>query len=215
MRRCARSLGADLIEHGEDFQAAREEATRIASTRGLHMVPAFHADLVRGVATYWLEFFCAVPDLDVVFVPIGQGSGINACVAARNALELRTRVVGVVSAHAPCYALSFAAGRVIEAPATTRLADGMACRVPDGDALEVICRYVDQVVQVTDDDVGDAMRKLFAATHNTAEGAGAAPLAAALAQREELAGRKVGLVLSGGNVDSEVFAKVLAGSNGL
>ncbi len=208
-----RALGVELIEHGEDFQAAREEAARLASLRGLHVVPAFHADLVRGVATYWAEFFRAVPDLDVVFVPIGQGSGINACLAARNALGLPTRVVGVVSAHAPCYALSFAAGRVIEAPATTRLADGMACRVPDGDALEIICRYVEQVVQVTDDEVAAAMRLLFAATHNTAEGAGAAPLAAAIAQREELVGRKVGLVLTGGNVDSDVFAKVLAGSN--
>jgi threonine dehydratase len=208
-----RALGARLIEHGDDFQAAREEADRYARANGLHYVPSYHSDLVRGVATYWMEFFGAARDLDVVYVPVGQGSGINACIAARNALGLRTRIVGVVSAHAPCYALSFEARRPIEAPVATRLADGLACRVPDPQSLEIMLAHVEGIVQVTDAEVADAMRRLFATTHNTAEGAGAAALAAALRQRESLAGRKVGLALTGGNVDTDVFARVLAGAD--
>lgn len=205
------ALGSRLVEHGDDFQAAREEADRYAQANGLHYVPSYHADLVRGVATYWMEFFRAAPELDVVYVPVGQGSGINACIAARNALGLRTRIVGVVSAHAPCYALSFEARRPLEAPVTTKLADGLACRVPDPESLDVILAHVDGIVQVTDAEVAGAMRLLFATTHNMAEGAGAASLAAALQQRESLAGRRIGLTLTGGNVDAGVFARVLAG----
>ncbi len=207
-----RALGVELVEFGDDFQAAREEAARFAAARGAHFVPAFHDDLVRGVATLWLEFFRAAPALDLVFVPIGQGSGINACVAARNALGLATRIVGVVSAHAPCYALSVAARRIVEAPATTQLADGLACRVPDQASLDVICAEVDDIVQVTDDEVAQAMRLLFATTHNVAEGAGAAATAAAMQRATLVAGKRVGLVLSGGNVDTALFAKVLAGN---
>jgi threonine dehydratase len=207
-----RALGAELIEHGSDFQAAREEAARHAGKTGAHFVPAFHEDLVRGVATLYLEFFRSTPALDVVFVPIGQGSGINACVAARNALGLATRIIGVVSAHAPCYALSYAAGRVLEAPVTTLLSDGLACRLPDQAALDVILENVDAVVQVTDADVAEAMRLIFACTHNVAEGAGAAATAAALQQAQALAGKRVGLVLTGGNVDTDVFGRVLAGN---
>jgi threonine dehydratase len=206
-----RALGVELVEHGDDFQAAREEAARYAAARGAHFVPAFHADLVRGVATLWLEFFRAAPALDIVFVPIGQGSGINACVAVRNALGLATRIVGVVSAHAPCYALSCAAGQIVEAPVTTQLADGLACRVPDQAALDVICAEVDEIVQVTDAEVAAAMRLLFATTHNVAEGAGAAATAAAMQRATMVAGKRIGLVLSGGNVDTDVFARVLAG----
>jgi threonine dehydratase len=208
-----RALGVTLIEHGDDFQAAREEAARAAGAQQLHYVPSFHEDLVRGVATYWAEFFAAVRDLDVVYVPIGQGSGINACTAARNAFVPRTRIVGVVSAHAPSHALSFRAKRVIEAAATTRLADGLACRIPDADALDVMCRDVDDIVEVTDAEVAAAMRLMFAATHNVAEGAGAAALAAAYKERARLAGRKVGLPLTGGNVDSDQFARVLIGAD--
>jgi threonine dehydratase len=205
-----RALGVELIEHGDDFQAAREHAAALARTRGLHMIPSYHDDLVRGVATYWIELFEAVQP-EVVFVPIGQGSGICACAAARAHTGVRTRIVGVVSAHATAYQQSFRAGRVIEAPVGTVLADGMACRVPDAQALEVIRREVDDVVAVTDDEVAAAMRALFADTHNVAEGAGAASLAAVLAQREPLAGRRVAITLCGGNVDSAVFARVLAG----
>jgi threonine dehydratase len=204
-----RALGVELIEHGDDFQAAREHAQQLAHEHGLHMIPSYHDDLVRGVATSWIELFEAVQP-EVVFVPIGQGSGICACAAARAHTGVRTRIVGVVSAHATAYQQSFQAGRVVEAPVTTVLADGMACRLPDAQALAVICREVDEVLAVTDDEVAVAMRALFADTHNVAEGAGAAALAAVLAQRERLAGRCVAITLSGGNVDSAVFARVLA-----
>ena len=204
-----RALGVELIEHGDDFQAAREHAARLAGDRGLHSVPSFHDDLVRGVATYWLEFFEAVQP-EVVFVPIGQGSGICACAAARAHTGVKTRIIGVVSAHATAYQQSFREGRAIEAPVATLLADGMACRVPDEQALSVIRREIDDVIAVTDAQVAAAMRALFADTHNVAEGAGAAALAGALLQRERWAGRCIGVALTGGNVDSAVFAKVLA-----
>lgn len=206
-----RALGVELIERGADFQAAREHAAALAQERGLHMVPSFHDDLVRGVASYWLEFFDAVQP-DVVFVPIGQGSGICACAAARAHAGVTTRIIGVVSAHATAYQQSFRAGRAVEAPVTTELADGMACRVPDAQALAIIRREVDDVIAVTDAQVADAMRALFADTHNVAEGAGAAALAGALTQRDRWAGRCIGLPLTGGNVDSAVFARVLGGA---
>jgi threonine dehydratase len=204
-----RALGVELIEHGDDFQAAREHAGQLARDHRLHMVPSFHDDLVRGVASYWLEFFDAVQP-EVVFVPIGQGSGICACAAARAYTGVATRIVGVVSAHATAYLQSFREGRAIEATVTTVLADGMACRVPDEKALAVIRREVEDVVAVTDDQVAAAMRALFADTHNVAEGAGAAALAAALLQRDKWVGRCIGLPLTGGNVDSSVFAQVLS-----
>lgn len=207
-----RALGVELVEHGHDFQAAREEAARVAAERGLHFVRAFDLDLVRGVATYWMEFFAAVPDLDVIYVPVGQGSGICAAIAAREALRRTTRIVAVVSAQAPCYAQSFRAQRVVEAPVSTALADGLACRLPDAEALALMLRHVDEVIEVTDEEIAAAMRLLFFATHNVAEGAGAASLAGALQQRERLRGRRIGLTVSGGNVDSDVFARVLAGA---
>jgi threonine dehydratase len=209
-----RALGARLVEHGEDFQQAREHAERLAGEQGLHMVPGLHRDLVRGVATYWVEFFegfAKGSEPDVVFVPIGLGSGISACAAARAYSGAATRIVGVVSAHATAYLDSFRAGRAIESPTTTRLADGIACRVPDPQALAVVQDEVDDIVAVTDQEVAQAMRFLFSDTHNVAEGAGAASLAAAWQQREQLRGRRVGIALTGGNVDSGVFAKVLAG----
>lgn len=208
-----RSLGAELVEHGDDFQAAREEAARVADAEGLLFVPAFHPDLIRGVATYWAELFRAVPDLDVAYVPIGQGSGASAAAAARNALSPRTRLVGVVSAHAPYYARSIAAGRPVEAPATTRLADGLACRVPDPDALAIIAANLERIIEVTDAEVAAAMRLMFATTHNVAEGAGAAALAGAWQERGRLAGLKVAATMTGGNVDSNQLARVLAGAD--
>jgi threonine dehydratase len=209
-----RAFGATLVEHGDDFAAATEHAAVLAARDGLHRVPSFHTDLVRGVATAWVEFFEAVPQLDVVFVPIGLGSGLCAAIAARAALGRRTRLVGVVSAHARAYALSLAQGRPVESPVSTRLADGMACRVPDPTALAVMAGQVDAVVEVSDDEVAHAMKALYLDTHNVAEGAGAASLAAAMQRArthpEEIAGRCVGLTLCGGNVDHEVFAQVLA-----
>jgi threonine dehydratase len=206
-----RALGVELIEHGDDFQASREHAQALARARGLHLVPSFHEELVRGVATYWVEFFEAVQP-DLVFVPIGQGSGICACAAARAHTGVRTRIVGVVSAHAPAYLHAFRSGEVAEAAVTTQLADGMACRLPDAAALAVMRRELEDVIAVTDDEIAHAMRALFADTHNVAEGAGAAALAGALQQRERCAGRTVGVPISGGNVDTAVFARVLAGA---
>ena len=208
-----RALGAELVEHGEDFQQAREHAAVLAGERGLHFVPSYHADLVLGVATYWIEFFRAVQP-DVVFVPVGQGSGICACIAARTHTGVATRIVGVVSTHATAYLDSFRAGRCIEAPVSTRLADGMACRVPDAEPLEWIQREVDDIVAVSDDAVATAMRALFSDTHNVAEGAGAASFAAAMQQAAHWRGRTVGVTLCGGNVDRDVYASVLAGVSG-
>lgn len=205
-----RALGVELIEHGEDFQAAREHALALAQARSLHMMPSFHPHLVAGVATYSLELLRAVRDIDVVYVPIGLGSGICGMIAARDALGLKTAIVGVVSAHAPAYADSFAARRLIEAPAMTRIADGMACRVPEPGALDLIWQGVERIVQVTDAEIAAAMRLMFECTHNVSEGAGAAPLAAAIQERERLAGQRVAVVASGGNVDREMFAAILS-----
>ena len=210
-----RALGVTLLEHGEDFQAAREYAIGLAADRGLHMVPSFHTELIRGVMTGWIEFFESFPRGDeprVVFVPIGQGSGFCAAAAARTYTGARSKLVGVVSAHATTYLDSFRLRTVVEAPVTTRLADGMACRIADPQALEIILAEADDVVAVTDDEVAQAMRVLFADTHNVAEGAGAAALAAVIQQQERWQGRPVGVALSGGNVDSAVFARVLAGA---
>ena len=206
-----RALGAELVEHGADFQAAREQAAVLAQQRGLHSVPSFHRDLVAGVASYWMEFFGAVQP-DVVFVPVGLGSGICACIAARALTAATgTRIVGVVSAHATAYLDSYRAGHPVEAPVSTQLADGMACRVADEEPLAMMLREVDDVIAVTDDEVAAAMRLMFSATHNVAEGAGAASLAAALQQCGRWQGRTIGVTLCGGNVDRDVFAKVLAG----
>ncbi len=208
-----RALGVELVEHGDDFQAAREHAEHLAQANGWHMVPSYHPDLVRGVATGWIEFFEAVQPA-LVYVPIGQGSGLGACALARTYTGARTRIVGVVSAHATAYQQSFRERRLIESPVTTELADGMACRRPDADALEVVLREADDVIAVSDAQVADAMRALFADTHNVAEGAGAAALAGVLADRPRWEGRDgaIGITLSGGNVDSAVFARVLNGA---
>ena len=205
-----RSLGVKLIEHGDDFQASREFAAKLANERSLHMVPSFHRLLVAGVATYSLELLSAVNDVDVVYVPIGLGSGICGMLAARDGLNLKTEVVGVVSAHATAYAESFAAKRPIASPVTTELADGMACRVPEPEALEMILQGVDRIVEVSDDEVAAAIRTLFECTHNISEGAGAAALAAAMQEAPKLRGRKVALVVSGGNIDRNVFANVIS-----
>jgi len=206
-----RSLGAELVEHGHDFQAAREHAQNLAQARGAHMVPSFHRALVQGVATGWLEFLRAVPALDVLYVPIGLGSGACAALAAKHALQHPVKVVGVVSAHATTYADSMAAGRVIEAPVSTLLADGMAVRQADPQALAILQSGLERLVQVTDAQVAQAMRDLYTDTHNLAEGAGAASFAAAWADRAQLQGQVVGTTLCGGNVDAAVLSQVLQG----
>lgn len=206
-----RALGVELLEHGDDFQASLEFAQRLARERGWHSVPSYHPMLVTGVSTYALELLRAVPHLDTLYVPIGMGSGIVAVLLAREALGLRTKVVGVVSAQAPAYARSLEEGRPVSCPATTRIADGMACRTPDPQALDAIARGAERIVEVTDDAVEHAMRVLFSTTHTVAEGAGAAALAALLQERERMRGRSVGIIVTGGNIDRDVYARVLAG----
>jgi threonine dehydratase len=207
-----RALGVELIERGRDFQAATEAAAEIATERGWHRVPSFHPLLVCGVGTYALELFRAVPDLDTVYVPVGMGSGVCGVIAARDALELDTEIVAVVSAEAPAFALSYQEDRVISHEVTTRIADGMACRTPSQDALDIVRRGGARVVLVTDDEVESAMRALFADTHNVAEGGGAAALAALIQERTAMRGRKVAVVVSGGNVDTDVYSRVLTSS---
>jgi threonine dehydratase len=204
-----RAQGANLIEFGSDYQDSKEHAQKLADENGWHFVPSYHRDIVKGVATYWLEFFSAVADLDVVYVPIGQGSGICSCCAVRNGMNLRTRIMGVVAEGAPAYALSFEAGRKIAAPVTTLLGDGMACRLPDDASLEVVLGNVDRVVRVSEEEMRQAMKIYFTDTHNVVEGAGAAGLAAALKEKHALRGKRLGLVATGGNVDHDVFARVL------
>jgi threonine dehydratase len=209
--RAMRAFGANLIEFGEDFQVAREEAGRHASRDGLELVPSFHPDLVMGVATYALELFRTAPDLDILYVPIGQGSGICGCILARDLLGLSTEIIGVQSTLAPSYALSFAAGAVVMTNSSDTLADGMATRVPDPDALAIIRRGASRIMQVTDDEVAAAIRAYWTDTHNLAEGAGAAALAAALQDKARLSGKRVGLILSGGNIDFDLFRRWVVG----
>lgn len=205
-----RALGVTLIEHGEDFQDSVEHARHLAAERGAHRVPSFHPALLDGVATAWWELLRAAPALDVLYVPIGLGSGACAAVAAKRALGHQVRIVGVVSAHATTYVDSLAAARVVEAPATTRLADGMAVRRADASALTVLADGLDHLVTVTDDEVAEAMRAIYTATHNLAEGAGAAGFAAAMKERDQLRGCVVGTTLSGSNVDAAVLSGLLA-----
>jgi len=205
-----RAQGAELIEYGHDFQAAFEHAAALAARDGLHLVPSFDEALIRGVASYAMELFGAVSDLDAVYVPIGMGSGICGTIAVRDALDLKTEIIGVVSAAAPACALSLAAGRPISAETTPSVADGMACRVPNPSALAAIQAGAARVVTVEEPEIRSSMRHLFTDTHNVAEGAGAAALAALLKERERMRGRRVAVIVSGGNVDAEVFAPVLA-----
>ena len=206
-----RAFGADLIEFGTDFDMAREEAYRVAEAEGLSIVPPFHTELVRGVATYALELFTAAPDLDTVYVPIGCGSGICGTILARDALGLATKVVGVMPEAADCVKKSVEAGRLIETNTARSLSDGTAVRVPVQEAYDIYATGAERMVSVSEPEIAEAMRLMYRTTHNVAEGAGAIGLAALLREREQMAGRKVAVILSGGNVDTEVFRAVLAG----
>jgi len=207
-----RAYGATLIEHGDDFIAAVEHAKALANERGLHPVPAFHPWLVAGVGTYALELFGATPDLDAVFVPIGMGSGICGVISARNALGLSTKVYGVVTETVDAYRRSFLAGEPVPCESADTIADGLAVRVPNPEALEAILGGAEDVLTVTDDEILSAMGLYFTTAHTVAEGAGAAPLAALLRYRDALglAGKRVGLILSGGNPDRAQFTRALA-----
>jgi threonine dehydratase len=207
-----RAMGAELVEHGADFDVAREEAARLAEVLGYAMVPSFHPELVRGVATYALELFEAVCDLDCVYVPIGMGSGICGLIQARNLLGLKTQIVGVVSSAADAYAQSFEQGHIVTTATAETFADGMACRVPHPQAFALVREHAARIVRVTDSEVAEAMRVYHEATHNTAEGAGAAALAALMQEREQQAGKRVAVVLSGANVDRARYARILGGN---
>ena len=208
--RAMAGFGARLVEAGHDFQAAFEHATELAERENRHFVRSYDPLLVRGVASYGLELFRAVPDLDVVYVPIGLGSGISGVIAARDALGLRTEIVGVVAANAPTYALSFAAGVPVSTNSADTMAGGLAVRVPDPEALDIIRRGAARILTVSEAEMRCAMRILFSDTHNIAEGAGAAALAAALQERGRVAGERVAVIQSGGNIDRTLFAEVLA-----
>lgn len=209
--RAMRAWGAELIVHGRDFDEARLFAARLAEERGLCFAPSFHPALVRGVATYALELFRAVAGLDAVYVPIGMGSGICGLIAARDLLGLDTEIIGVVSSAAPAYARSVQQGQVVETDSALTFADGMACRAPVAEAVAIIKAGAARVLEVSDDAVAEAMRVLYSDTHNVAEGAGAAALAALVQEAQQNKGKKRALILSGGNVDADIFAEVLQG----
>lgn len=208
------AAGAELIEHGDDFQDALNHAGLLAEQDHLHLVPSFDRALVCGVASYSMELFRAVADIDTLYVPIGLGSGICGAMAAREALRVKTEIVGVVASAAPAYALSFTAKTTHTAPVSATVADGLACRSPNTDALGAMLQGVTRIVVAPEEALRSAMRLLFAATHNVAEGAGAAALAALLIERDRMKGRRVAIVLSGGNADSDRFAQVLSEATG-
>jgi len=207
-----KAQGVELIEQGDDFQAALEYAGELASKPGCVLVDSFHERLVMGTATYALEFFRAAPPLKTIYVPIGMGSSICGVSAARNALGLDTEIVGVVASAAPSHAVSFREHRIVAAPALTQLADGLACRQPNLAAMEVIWDNASRVIEVSEAEIAAAMRAYYEDTHNLAEGAAAAALAGALQEKETIAGTKIGIILTGGNVDRELYAKILEGS---
>ena len=202
--------GVELVEYGQDFQESLEFARSLADDLGLKMMDSFHERLVMGTATYGLELFEAAPALDAVYVPIGLGSSICGVSAARNALGLKTEIVGVVASASPSYSLSFSQRKVVEAPSATAIADGLACRTPNGQAMEAIWDNVARIVEVSDDEIRGAMRAFYEDTHNLAEGAGAAGLAAAIQEKAAKAGKRIAIILTGGNVDREAYASVLA-----
>lgn len=206
-----RAFGAELVEFGSDFEEAKDEAYRVAQEQDLFIVPPFHDELLRGVSSYAYELFSEVPDLDVVYVPIGCGSGICSTILARDALGLKTQVVGVVSDQAQCAKLSVEAGRLIETNSARTFADGMSVRVPVQDAFDIYSKGAARVIAVSDAEVADAIRLYYTGTHNVAEGAGAAPLAGLMQEREMLKGQKAGVILCGGNVDTAWFQTILAG----
>jgi threonine dehydratase len=202
-----RAFGAQLVEHGVDFEAAREEAVRLATTEGLEFAPSFAPALVTGVATYANELLNAAAPLDALYVPIGLGSGICGAIRVRDLLGLRTEIIGVQAAGADAYARSVAAGQLVTLNRSDTDADGIAVRQPDPEALAIIQAGAARIVTVTDAAIAEAIRAYWTDTHNLVEGAGAAPLAALLAERAVMHGKRVGLVISGGNIDLALFRR--------
>jgi threonine dehydratase len=210
--RAMQALGAELVEHGEDFQAANEYATELAAKTGAHKVPSFHPLLAVGAGTYALEMFETAPELDTVYVPVGMGSSICGMAAAREALGLRTKIVGVTAKAAPATALSFATAKVVPHAVGATIADGVSCRIPVEEALEVMLKHVERFVEVSEDEIKAAMRAIYEDTHNVAEGAGAIAVAAVLQERDRIAGKRVAAIITGGNVDRETFVSALEGA---
>jgi threonine dehydratase len=206
------TFGARVVEFGKDFDEAKHEAHRVAAAENLHFIPSFHWDLVAGVASYALELFRAVAKLDAVYVGVGMGSGICGLITVRDLLGLKTEIIGVGAVNAPATALSFEAGKPVTTPTARTFADGIATREPLAEVIETIRRGAARFVKVTEDEMAHAMRVYFDDTHHVAEGAGAAPLAALLQERERMAGKTVGVILSGGNIERARFSQVLAGS---
>jgi threonine dehydratase len=209
-----KARGAELIEYGEDFQASLDYAGQLAGERSLHMVPSFDEALVHGVASYSLELFRAVPDLDTVYVPIGLGSGVCGAIAARDSLGLKTDIVGVVAAAAPAYLESYSTKHPVSRPVAPTIADGLACRVPNAEALEFMLSRISRIVSVEESEIKSAMRQMFSDTHNVAEGAGAAALAAAIKEGTQIRRGnrrlRIAVIQTGGNIDKPIFAKVLS-----
>jgi threonine dehydratase len=205
------AFGGQLMIAGKDFDESRAIAADLQHQRGYHFVPSFHREIVKGVATYALELFTSRADLDVVYVPIGMGSGICGLITVRNLLGLKTEIVGVIAANAPAFALSLDAGRPVQTNSARTFADGLACRDPQLAAFEMIVEGASRIVQVSEEEIADAIRTYYVTTHNLAEGAGAAPLAALVKEKDRYAGKSVGLILSGGNIDMPIFATILRG----
>lgn len=205
------AFGGEIVTAGRDFDESRVVAARIRDERGYHFVPSFHRELVKGVATYAHELFTSAPDLDVVYAPIGMGSGICGLITVRDLLGLKTEIVGVVAGNAAAFALSLDAGRPVATDTARTFADGMACREPQDEPFAIIAKGAARIVTVGEDEIADAVRTLFVATHNTAEGAGAAAFAALMQEKDRLKGKRAGVILSGGNIDRPVFAQILRG----
>jgi threonine dehydratase len=205
------TFGANLVEFGKDFDEAKHEAFRVAAIEGLHFVPSFHRDLVAGVASYALELFRGAGELDAVYVGVGMGSGICGLLVARDLLGFKTEIVGVGPDKAPASALSFAAGKPVAYPSANTFADGLATREPNEQAVETICRGVSRWTQVSEDEMAEAMRIYFDDTHQVVEGAGAAPLAALWKDRQKMSGKRVAVVLTGGNIERARYLQVLRG----
>lgn len=206
-----RAFGATVVEHGRDFDEARLECARVAGERALHFIPPFHPDLVKGVATYALELFQATPPLEAIYVPIGMGSGICGLITVRDLLGATTEIIGVVARNAPAMALSFEAGHPVTTDSARTFADGIATRQPDEQAFAVIKRGAARIVQVSEEEIAEAVRLYFHTTHQVAEGAGAAPLAALMQERQRMSGKTVALILTGANIDAAVYRRILAG----
>lgn len=207
-----RAFGAEVVEFGSDFDEAKAEAMKQGELNGWFAVPPFHKEIVRGVATYAYELFTAEPELDVVYVPIGCGSGICSTIAVRDALGLKTKIIGVVSNNAQGAKLSFEQGKLVETNSANTFADGLAVRVPVQEAFDIYSKGAERIISVNESEIADAMRLYFSAIHNVSEGAGAAALAGLMQEKEKMAGKRVGVILSGANIDSDMFSTVLCGS---